>query len=82
MPAVFDLALYGTLDGEPAALKSLSICTAVVLMGAYIGSLIYAFAQQKDSVQAHEGNGCRVGHHVRARRRAAGVGTVLTSDTG
>src|SRR5438874_5742348 len=43
MPAVFDLALYGNLNAEPVALKRLSICTAVVLMIAYLGSLIYAF---------------------------------------
>src|SRR4029077_14180319 len=48
MPAVFDLALYGTLKAEPVALRQLSICTALVLMSAYIGSLIYAFARQKD----------------------------------
>jgi Ca2+:H+ antiporter len=48
MPAVFDLALYGTLKVEPVALRQLSICTALVLMSAYIGSLIYAFARQKD----------------------------------
>ena len=79
MPAVFDLALYGTLNTEPAALKSLSICTAVVLMGAYIGSLIYAFARQKDLFRPSPAE-----HHVSdlSTAHAVGllaIGTVLTT---
>ena len=79
MPAVFDLALYGTLNTEPAALKSLSICTAVVLMGAYIGSLIYAFARQKDLFRPSQAE-----HHVSdlSTAHAIGllaIGTVLTT---
>src|SRR6478672_2682409 len=48
MPAVFDLALYGTLAARPPAIDRLSLCSAFVLIVAYAGSLIYAFAQQKD----------------------------------
>jgi Ca2+:H+ antiporter len=79
MPAVFDLALYGTLAAEPTALRQLSICTAVVLMGAYIGSLIYAFAQQKDlfrpSQAAHHQSSLSTAHAV----SLLAIGTVLTA---
>ena len=79
MPAVFDLALYGNLSEEPAALKSLSICTAVVLMGAYVGSLLYAFAVQKDLLrptsEAHHETGLTTKHAV----GLLALGTVLTT---
>jgi Ca2+:H+ antiporter len=48
MPAVFDLAQYGNLDARPPALVRLSLWTAIVLMVAYGGSLLYAFTAQRD----------------------------------
>lgn len=48
MPAVFDLALYGTLAARPPALDQLSLGSAGVLICAYIGSLIYAFTAHRD----------------------------------
>ena len=48
MPAVFDLTLYGTLAARPPAIDRLSFCSAVVLIVAYAGSLIYAFTTQRD----------------------------------
>jgi Ca2+:H+ antiporter len=48
MPAVFDLSLYGNLDAESPALNSLSFWSAIVLILAYAGSLIYAFTSQRD----------------------------------
>src|SRR4029079_4620781 len=42
MPAVFDLALYGTLAAHPLAIDRLSVWSAIVLIAAYAGSLIYA----------------------------------------
>src|SRR5207247_8726812 len=38
MPAVFDLSLYGTLAARPPALDSLSLWSAGILIGAYVGS--------------------------------------------
>jgi Ca2+:H+ antiporter len=56
MPAVFDLSLFGSLDAEPPALKSLSFWSAIVLIVAYAGSLIYAFTSHHDLFRsAHEG---------------------------
>lgn len=56
MPAVFDLSLFGRLDVESPALESLSFFSAIVLIAAYAGSLIYAFRSQKDLFRpAHEG---------------------------
>lgn len=48
MPAVFDLSLYGTLTVHPAALDRLSFWSAFVLMGAYAGTLLYAFTAHRD----------------------------------
>jgi len=48
MPAVFDLAIYGTLQARPAAIDRLSFWTALVMIGAYAGSLVYAFTSQRD----------------------------------
>ena len=56
MPAVFDLSLFGRLDVESPALESLSFFSAIVLIAAYAGSLIYAFTAQKDLFRPmHEG---------------------------
>ena len=48
MPAVFDLTLYGTLEARPPAIDRLSLGTAIVLITAYIGSLVYAFTAERD----------------------------------
>jgi Ca2+:H+ antiporter len=48
MPAVFDLSLYGTLSARPPVLDRLSLFSALVLMAAYCGSLVYAFTAQRD----------------------------------
>ncbi len=48
MPAVFDLALYGSLAARPAALVDLSRWTAGVLIVAYAGHLLYAFTSGRD----------------------------------
>jgi len=48
MPAVFDLSLFGTLAARPPALVSLSFWSALVLITAYGGSLIYAFTVNRD----------------------------------
>ena len=57
MPAVFDLALYGTLAVRPPAIDRLSLGSAGVLICAYVGSLIYAFTAHRDlfrsSADAH-----------------------------
>src|SRR5207245_1906181 len=58
-PAVFDLALYGSLTPRPAILDRLSFWSALVLMGAYAGSLVYSFTAHRDlfrsSQDAHGG---------------------------
>jgi Ca2+:H+ antiporter len=56
MPAVFDLSIYGSLDTESPALNRLSFWSAIVLIVAYAGSLIYAFTSQRDLFRStHEG---------------------------
>ncbi|MFI5179065.1 MAG: calcium/proton exchanger [Vicinamibacterales bacterium] len=80
MPAVFDLAIYGTLAAHPAAIDRLSLCSAAVLIAAYAGSLVYGFTVQCDmfrsDVRPAEG-----GPRLPARS-AVGVlaaGTILTT---
>jgi Ca2+:H+ antiporter len=48
MPAVFDLAIYGNLSARPRAIDELSLLSAIVMMAAYAGSLLYAFMSQRD----------------------------------
>jgi Ca2+:H+ antiporter len=48
MPAVFDLAVYGNLAARPSAIERLSLLSAVVMIGAYAGSLVYAFTSERD----------------------------------
>ncbi len=48
MPAVFDLSLYGNLKAKPPAIDQLSLWSAIILIGAYAGSLIYAFTAHRD----------------------------------
>jgi Ca2+:H+ antiporter len=48
MPAVVDLALYGNLKPRPGVLDRLSFWSALVLIAAYVGSLIYAFTARRD----------------------------------
>ncbi len=82
MPAVFDLALYGTLTAHPDAIDDLSLLTSGVLMVAYCGSLVYAFMAQRDlfrtvtpPAKAHGSRGLTVSQAV----TLLGVGTVLTT---
>jgi Ca2+:H+ antiporter len=76
---VFDLALYGSLQAEPAALKSLSICTAIVLMVAYVGSLIYSFASQKDLFRPTHEDSDELGLTTTQAVALLAIGTVLTT---
>jgi Ca2+:H+ antiporter len=48
MPAVLDLSLYGTLSAQPPSIDRLSFWSALILIAAYAGSLIYAFTAQRD----------------------------------
>ena len=80
MPAVFDLSLYGSLKAKPPAIDQLSLWSAIILIGAYAGSLIYAFTAQRDLFRstnegAHDGP-------VFSTAAAVGVlaaGTLLTT---
>jgi Ca2+:H+ antiporter len=56
MPAVFDLSLYGSLTARPPAIEHLSFWSAIVLIVAYGGSLVYAFTAHRDLF--------RSAHHV------------------
>jgi Ca2+:H+ antiporter len=79
MPAVFDLAIYGNLAAHPAALDRLSVWSAVILISAYAGSLIYAFTAQRDLFRgdrpAHDGPSFSSGAAV----AVLAAGTVLTT---
>ena len=80
MPAVFDLALYGTLAAHPLAIDRLSVWSAIVLIAAYTGSLIYAFTVQRDLFRPG-GEGSRHGTTIGVGAAVAllATGTVLTT---
>ena len=80
MPAVFDLAVYGNLNAHPIAIDRLSLWTAVILMVAYGGSLVYAFSLKRDLFrptreEKHHGTSLTVRQAV----VLLGLGTVLTT---
>ncbi len=80
MPAVFDLTLYGTLAARPTAIDQLSLGTAIVLIVAYAGSLVYAFTSDRDLFRPtqsphHSHRGLTVASAV----MLLAVGTLLTT---
>ncbi len=80
MPAVFDLSLYGSLNPQPPALDRLSFWSALILIAAYAGSLIYAFTAQRDLFRPrpeahHDGAPLSTGAAV----AALAAGTLLTT---
>jgi Ca2+:H+ antiporter len=48
MPAVFDLSLYGSVTARPPGLAKLSFGSAIVMIVAYAGSLVYGFTSNCD----------------------------------
>jgi Ca2+:H+ antiporter len=80
MPAVFDLALYGTLAAHPAALDRLSFWTALILIAAYCGSLLYAFTANRDLFRpSHEPPGRGQPLSTLAAIALLALGTALTT---
>jgi Ca2+:H+ antiporter len=80
MPAVLDLSVYGTLTARPPALDRLSFWTAVILIGAYAGSLIYAFTAQRDLFRPdHDRDREHATFSVPAAIAVLATGTVLTT---
>jgi Ca2+:H+ antiporter len=78
MPAVFDLSLYGTLRAHPKSLDRLSLWTAVILITAYAGSLIYSFTVHRDLFRSESGHDAPT-LPTTAAIGILGVATVLTT---
>jgi Ca2+:H+ antiporter len=80
MPAVFDLSLYGNLKAKPPAIDQLSLWSAIVLIGAYAGSLIYAFTAHRDLFRPTiEGDHDRPVLSTAAALAVLATGTLLTT---
>ena len=80
MPAVFDLSLYGSLKAKPPAIDQLSLWSAIILIGAYGGSLIYAFTVQRDLFRpTNEGSHDGPVFSTAAAVGALAAGTLLTT---
>ena len=80
MPAVFDLTLYGTLAAEPRAISRLSVWSAIVLIAAYAGNLVYAFTAHRDLFRsAPEEVDAKRLLPTGAALALLGTGTVLTA---
>ena len=79
VPAVFDLALFGSLTPRPPAIDRLSFFTAIVLIVAYAGNLIYAFSAGQDLLRgSREGSRDAPQLTVGAAVGLLAAGTVLT----
>ena len=79
MPAVFDLSMYGNLKAHPAVLDRLSFWTALILIGAYIGSLIYAFTAQRDLFRPIDEGAHGPAVSISAAVTVLAIGTLLTT---
>ncbi len=80
MPAVFDLSLYGNLKAKPPAIDQLSLWSAIILIGAYAGSLIYAFTAHRDLFRpTTEGDHDRPVLSTGAALAVLATGTLLTT---
>jgi len=80
MPAVFDLSLFGNLDARPPAIDRLSFWSALILIAAYGGSLIYAFTAQRDLFRPDSEHGHRTpAFSTTAAVAVLATGTVLTT---
>jgi Ca2+:H+ antiporter len=79
MPAVFDLSLYGTLRAHPKEIDRLSLSSAVVLIGAYAGSLIYAFTAHRDLFRSASASHEKPAVSATTAVGILTVGTVLTT---
>lgn len=84
MPAVFDLSVYGSLAARPRAIDHLSFSSALIMIVAYVGSLIYAFTARRDLFRStrpdtgDEGEG-ELALSTSAAIVLLGIGTVLTT---
>ena len=54
MPAVFDLTVFGSLAPRPPAIYYLSVGTSILLIVAYVSSLVYAFRTRRGLLRAIE----------------------------
>ena len=80
MPAVFDLALFGTLEARPPAIDRLSVLTAFILIAAYVGSLVYAFRAQRDLFRPQDAHTSTAsGLSTRQAITLLAVGTIFTA---
>ena len=79
MPAVVDLVSFGSLDARPPQINTLSIWASVVLLGVYIGGMVFSFRTHRDplGVAAEHSRGPRVPLATSVGLLAAA--TVLTS---
>ena len=79
MPAVFDLSLFGNLEARPPQIERLSFWSALILIGAYGGSLIYAFTAQRDLFRPDAERDHAPAFSTTAAVAVLATGTVLTT---
>jgi Ca2+:H+ antiporter len=79
MPAVFDLSLYGSLAARPPAIEHLSFWSAIVLIVAYGGSLIYAFTAHRDLFRSAQHEHDKSPFTTTGAVVVLAVGTLLTT---
>ncbi|HZR23837.1 MAG TPA: calcium/proton exchanger [Vicinamibacterales bacterium] len=80
MPAVLDLVMYGNLATRSPIIDRLSFWSALILIAAYVGSLIYSFTAQCDLFRSmHEGGAVHKSCSLTTALAMLAVGTILTT---
>ncbi len=72
MPALFDLAVFGTLEASGAVIERLSLWTAAVLLFSYFASLVFTFRTHRALLGAEV-------LHESAIRRGTGVAILIAA---
>ena len=69
MPAVVELTLFGSLAPRPPLIDRLSLFSALILIAAYVGSVIYGFTAHRDLF--------RSAHHREAQEATVSTGVAI-----
>lgn len=79
MPAVFDLTMFGTLKAQPPGLFQLSFWTSVLLIVAYVGSLVYSFTTGRSLIAPQAAKPHRLDTSSASAIVLLGIATVFTA---
>jgi Ca2+:H+ antiporter len=79
MPAVVDLTVFGSLTAHPAFLDTFSFAVAIVLIVAYLASLVFAFKTNRDVFRPVEDKPRKTHLAIWQSMVVLAIGTALTA---